>query len=122
MIYFLFTLGWSLTSYGQGGATVIAPNVVEALKIAAGTDDGWMLLDPAVNLFNVQRTFAATCDHNSGSQWREGIVECHDCRETWPVGTDEYPEPCATRFGFEVYCENLRNARQYPYNPVIDGV
>lgn len=107
MINFLFTVSFFLPTYGGHSVTVIAPNVVEALRLAAGTEHGWMLTSPMVSLSGVERGMSATCEHFCGTaRDAEGtIFECDDCPETWLDG--EHPAPSATAQGFRAYCDGL---------------
>jgi hypothetical protein len=105
---FVFTVSFFLTSFGFGEAKVIAHNKVEALTLAAATEQGWMLSDPDVSIYNMERGVLAMCHHDSGSGRPDGSWECVDCPSTWLDSDIQGPMPSATTMGFRAYCENLR--------------
>lgn len=109
MTNFVFTVRFFLPTYGGGVATVVAPNVVAALSLApAACDEGWMLLDPAVNLYAVERGMLASCEHQNGEGLGGDMYQCDDCGLVYRHGDDEdHPMPSATNAGFRAYCAAL---------------
>lgn len=103
---FVFTVRFFLATYGGANVEVVAHNVVEALAAATATEHGWMLLDPRVNLYGVERGMIATCTHEGATaRDAEGTVwECDDCPITYG---EDHPGSTATHAGFRAYCASI---------------
>lgn len=107
---FVFTVLWSLPTYGGGSATVVAPNPVEALRLAQNADAGWMLADSHVNVYSISRGMLAHCQHWNGEGLGDDRYQCDDCGlvyiSVWD-GPTIGNEPCATNAGFRAYCDTI---------------